>query len=268
MFDNFNSPAIERSTGLVNVNIRPLMKNVYLWMTIALVISGSIAMFLATQMEAAFAENARNALTSGIFSTISAIAIPAFIAQIAISFGLSLFIQRIPPAVAVGLFLLYAVITGVVLSAIIFGTIAEPQVNPRTGEITVVAQWAIVAQAFFTTAALFGVMTVVGYTTKVDLDKFSTFFMMGLLGVFIAGIVNIFLGSGLLSMIISIAAVILFTGITAWDTQKIKQWAESGAIQEGTADFTRYSIIGAFMLYLDFINLFVHLLRLFAAARD
>jgi FtsH-binding integral membrane protein len=120
-----------------------------------------------------------------------------------------------------------------------------------------------VAKAFFTAAALFATMSVIGYTTKVDLTRFSTFFMMALIGLVIASIVNIFLASSALSWAISVFGVLLFTGLTAYDTQKLKNAAADVSLQEGEV-MRKLSIIGALNLYLDFINMFLYLLRLFA----
>jgi FtsH-binding integral membrane protein len=251
MFMNDN-PAVERSGLLSNLDVRPLMRTVYLWMTIALTITGVIAMVLANQ----FTTNIES------FITIANLMLPIILVQFGLVLGISFLINKINPTVAIGLFLFYAVTMGVTISVIIFSTIASPEIG-RNGQI--VADWSIVYKAFFTTAGLFGTMTVIGYTTKVDLTRFSSFFMMALIGLVIATVVNIFLRSDGLSFIISIAGVLIFTALTAYDTQRIKQMAESELVQEGTADFTRLAIIGALTLYLDFVNIFLYLLRLFGS---
>ncbi len=258
MFNNVDqSPAVRPLGGVLpTINMQPLMRSVYLWMTIGLTISGVIAVALANVFETDI----------DILVSVSGIMIVLLIVQIGLSFGLGLFIQKMSPTVAAILFLAYAVTMGVTLSVIVFSTIAAPEVDRFGKIVSTNLDWAIAAKAFFTTAGLFGAMTVVGYTTKVNLDRFSGFFIMGMIGVFIATIVNLFLRSDGMSFILSIVTVLLFVGITAWDTQKIKRMAESGMIQEGTADFGRMTIIGAFMLYSDAIILFVHILRLFGRA--
>ena len=111
-------------------------------------------------------------------------------------------------------------------------------------------------------------MTLVGLTTKTDLSKYSTYFTMGLIGLFIAMIVNMFLGSGPLDYVISIFGVLLFTALTAYDTQRIAQMASNPKMQVSSEDTLKFSIMGALTLYLDFINLFLFLLRLFGGGRD
>lgn len=130
--------------------------------------------------------------------------------------------------------------------------------------IFVVYTGASIAKTFFITAGTFGAMSVFGFTTGQDLSKFGRILFMALIGLIIASVVNIFTHSSTLDWIISFAGVIIFVGLTAWDTQQIKRMAEVlPAGQEG-----RLATIGALTLYLDFINLFLYLLRFFGASRD
>jgi FtsH-binding integral membrane protein len=124
---------------------------------------------------------------------------------------------------------------------------------------------ASIARVFFITAATFATMSIYGYTTKTDLTKLGSFLMMGLIGIIIASIVNIFLKSTQLEFIVSLLGVIIFVGLTAYDTQKIKDMYFDGGDSETMA---KKSIMGALTLYLDFINLFVMLLRFFGQRRD
>jgi FtsH-binding integral membrane protein len=124
---------------------------------------------------------------------------------------------------------------------------------------------ASIARVFFITAATFATMSLYGYTTKSDLTKLGSFLMMGLIGIIIASIVNIFLKSTQLEFIVSLLGVIIFVGLTAYDTQKIKDMYFDGGDSETMA---KKSIMGALTLYLDFINLFVMLLRFFGQRRD
>lgn len=119
-----------------------------------------------------------------------------------------------------------------------------------------------VVTAFISTGTLFGAMSIIGATTKMDLTSMGTYFFMGLIGLFIAMIVNIFLASRALDFIISVAGVIIFLGLTAYDTQKINKMASAPGLQRSQATATRVSVIGALVLYLDFLNLFIFILRL------
>jgi hypothetical protein len=122
-----------------------------------------------------------------------------------------------------------------------------------------------IARVFFITAGTFAAMSLYGYTTKSDLTKFGSFLMMGLIGIVIASIVNIFLKSSQLDFIVSILGVLIFVGLTAYDTQKIKDMYFDGGDYDVMA---KKSIMGALTLYLDFINLFVMLLRIFGDRRE
>ena len=122
-----------------------------------------------------------------------------------------------------------------------------------------------IARVFFITAGMFAGTSLYGYTTRTDLSKFGSFLIMGLIGIVIAGLVNIFLASSALQFAISVIGVLVFTGLTAWDTQNIKEaYAES----YGEETNTKMALMGALSLYLNFINLFMMLLRLFGSSRD
>lgn len=123
---------------------------------------------------------------------------------------------------------------------------------------------ASVARVFFITAGMFGGMSLWGYTTKRDLSGMGSFMMMGLFGIIIAMVVNIFLQSAAMDFAISVLGVIIFTGLTAWDTQKIKGWYSA---TDGNEIAIKKSVFGALTLYLDFINMFLFMLRLFGARR-
>jgi FtsH-binding integral membrane protein len=164
--------------------------------------------------------------------------------------GLSWGLRRISPNLAMILFFVYAALNGFTLSLLVM----------------VYADSSLVT-AFASAAALFGVMSVVGYTTQADLTQYRTYFMMGLIGLIVAMIVNIFLQSRGLEMLLSLFGVVLFTALTAYDTQKIKQIAADPNIQADGSLVIKLSIMGALALYLDFINLFIFLLRLFGRRR-
>jgi uncharacterized protein len=244
MFNRNNSnplsyaPSREQESS---VALRPLMRLVYMWMGLGLLTTALLSFFVASN------EN--------IVAVAANWYLPLVILQVVVVIALGWMMQRVSPTVAGGLFFFYSALNGVTFGVIFFGLVATGQSMAITN-------------AFLTTAGLFGAMTVVGYTTKVDLSKFSTFFMMALIGLMIAIVVNIFLGSTMLDFIISVFGVLLFTGLTAWDTQRIKNLAAMPEYQEHSDDMAKLAIMGALMLYLDFINLFIFLLRLFAGGRD
>jgi uncharacterized protein len=157
------------------------------------------------------------------------------------------------PNLAGGLFFLYAAVNGFTISIILL-----------------VYDIGAITNALTTTVLLFGVMSVFGYTTNMDLTKWGTYLLMGLVGLIVAMIVNVFLGSSTLEIIISVVGVLIFTALTAYDTQKIKEFTQTYEIQ-GNANLTlKFSIYGALTLYLDFVNLFLFLLRIFGggSSRD
>ncbi|HMC96493.1 MAG TPA: Bax inhibitor-1/YccA family protein, partial [Flavobacteriales bacterium] len=120
---------------------------------------------------------------------------------------------------------------------------------------------ASIASVFFITSAVFGVMAVAGYTTKIDLTKLGSILFIGLIGIVIAGLVNMFMQSDTMSYVISMIGVVVFTGLTAYDVQKLKRMGEQ--VATGTETAQKMALMGALSLYLDFINLFLMLLRLF-----
>ena len=149
---------------------------------------------------------------------------------------------------ATGMFILYSALTGVSLSGLAKIYTAES-----------------IATSFLSTAALFGGMAIYGMATKRDLTSMGSFLFMGLIGIIISSVINIFVGSSLIQLAISAIGVIIFTGLTAYDTQKILQMYQSGEIYSDSG--TKKAILGALVLYLDFINLFIFLLR-FLGVRD
>ena len=170
-----------------------------------------------------------------------------FVAQIGIVFYLSARVERIAPGTATLLFVAYAALTGVTLSVLVLA---------YTG--------ASIATTFVVTAGMFGALALYGTTTSRSLAGAGQFFFMGLIGLILASIVGIFWQSPALQFLITIVGVIVFTGLTAWDAQRLKQMAM--ALPEGQVG--SYAIVGALSLYLDFINLFIFMLRLLGGRRD
>ena len=169
------------------------------------------------------------------------------LATLGLVFFISFRINRLQYTTALGLFMLYAALLGAALSAIFV---------QYTGTS--------ITQVFFISAASFGALSLYGYTTQRDLSPFGAFLIMGLFGVVIAMIVNAFLQSGMLALVISVVGVLVFAGLTAWDTQKIKEMYDVN--DDGTVS-GRKAVMGALTLYLDFINLFLMMLRLFGDRR-
>ncbi len=180
-------------------------------------------------------------LNEGIFYSL-------LIGELALVFGLVWLMKRISANIAIFMFLLYCFMTGLTLSVIFLVFTIES-----------------IGLAFFITACMFGVMSIYGYFTKTDLTQIGQVLIMGLFGIIIAGLVNLFLRNTLIDYIVSFIGVIVFTGLTAYDTQKIKKINIIG--NEGTPEDTKESIMGALELYLDFVNLFLSLLRLLGKRR-
>jgi len=170
------------------------------------------------------------------------------VAQIGLVFWLASRVMQMSVSQATGVFMLYAGLTGVTFSAIFMTYTASS-----------------ITSTFMVTAGTFGAMSLYGYTTKKDLTSWGSFLFMGLIGIIIASVVNIFMQSSMMHMIITYAGVLIFVGLTAYDTQKIKEMNILG--NEGTDEDTKEAIRGALTLYLDFINLFLMLLRLMGDRR-
>jgi uncharacterized protein len=214
-----------------------VMNRVYAWMTAGLLVTGAVASFVAGS----------NALVSLIFGN-PIIFFGLFIVQIVAVIGLSAGINRLSPAVATAIFMGYAALNGLTMAAIF---LAYTQAS--------------IASTFFVTAGTFGAMSLYGYTTKRDLSGIGHFAIMALIGLLIASVVNIFLQSSALYWILTYAGVLIFVALTAWDTQKIKHLATQ--VNDETSA-GRVAVMGALTLYLDFINLFIYLLRILGVRRD
>ena len=210
-----------------------LMRKVYLWMTLALAITGFTAYGVATSPGILQAIYTNKILFFGLI-----------IAELALVFGVSAAINRISLTMATLMFILYSVINGALLSYIFLFYTASS-----------------VATVFFITAGTFGAMALLGYTTKTDLSSMGKILFMALIGLVIATIVNLFIKSPGFTLILSYVGVLIFVGLTAWDSQKIKQMLlQAPDAGEGAQ---KLALLGALTLYLDFINLFIYLLRIF-----
>ncbi|MEJ0025148.1 MAG: Bax inhibitor-1/YccA family protein [Rhizomicrobium sp.] len=244
-FDNRVLRGQTATAGLIDSGLRTYMLRVYNYMLVGLLLTGATAFAVAEVPAIRDLFFALNAQTGRV--GLSPLGWVALIAPIGLVFFLSFRITTMSLATAQTTFWLYAGINGIALA---------PIVLVYTG--------ADVAQAFFVTAATFGAMSLWGYTTKTDLTGFGSFLFMGLIGVVIASVVNLFFQSGMVSFVISVIGVLVFTGLTAYDTQWIKNaYAES----DDAATAGKKAIYGALKLYLDFINLFLMILRLMGNGR-
>lgn len=214
------------------------LAKVFNWMAAGLGLTGIVAFF---------------AMASGL--TYSIVNSPLFmvliLAELGMVFFLSARVNKIQASTAAGLFIAYSALNGLTLSSIFLAYTSTS-----------------IAATFFITAGMFGAMAVFGLVTKRDLSGMGSFMFMGLIGIIIASVVNIFLQSPAMYWAISFLGVVIFTGLTAYDVQKIKEMGESGILSQGDSAIKKGAIMGALTLYLDFINLFLMLLRFFGGSRD
>lgn len=223
----------------VNTAYRTLMGKVYLWMTLALAVTGLTSLYVASSP----------GLVQSIFASRGTFWL-LVIAELALVFILSARIMKMSFSTAGIMFALYSVLNGVTMSFIFIAYTSTS-----------------IATAFFVTAGMFAAMSFIGFATKKDLSSFGSFFTMALIGLIIASVVNIFLNSSVMYWIITYVGVLLFVGLTAYDTQKIKQMLiEYG--DEVNDSTQKLALIGSLSLYLDFINLFLYILRLFGNNKE
>jgi FtsH-binding integral membrane protein len=224
----------------VQVRVNSFVRSVYNWMAIGLGITGVVAYGVANSP----------GVTEVIFGS-QLIFFGLIIAQLAMVYMISARIQRMQASTATMLFIVYSALNGATLSSVF---LAYTQSS--------------ITSTFFICAATFTACSVYGWTTRRDLTTMGGFLTMGLIGIVIASVVNMFFQSGAVSTIVSYVGVLVFVGLTAYDTQEIKNMAlsqpgdiDAGAVRKG-------AILGALKLYLDFINLFLMLLRIFGGRRD
>lgn len=215
-----------------------LMRKVYLWMTLALIITGITAAGVA---------NSPNILAL-IYSS-QVVMWGIIIAEFGLVIYISARLEKLSLSTATTLFALYSILNGVMLSSIFL-----------------LYSTAIISKVFFITAGTFGVTALYGYATKKDLSSLGNILFMALIGLVIATVVNVFMKSAMFDLILSYIGVIIFVGLTAWDSQKIKHMMM--VQQDADESAQKLALIGALSLYLDFINLFLYLLRIFGRSND
>ena len=233
-YNELNFDAMTREQGLsMSAAFPVLMRKVYVWMTLALLITGATTYGVATSPGIQMALFSNQLLFWGLI-----------IAEFALVIGISAAINRLSLTTATLMFILYSVINGAMLSSIFL-----------------IYTMSSIASVFFITAGTFGVMALIGYTTKKDLTSMGKILFMALIGIIIATVVNIFLKSSGLQMIVSYLGVLIFVGLTAYDSQKIKHMLQMAP--DASEASQKLALLGALTLYLDFINLFIYLLRIF-----
>ncbi len=224
------------AVGALDARVSQVMKRVYLKMFLGLLVTALVSFFCAGSPAVLSFYAQHSWLIWGLF-----------IAELVLVFAISGGISRMQSSTATALFFLFAVINGLALFPIFL-----------------VYTHVSIAKTFFITAGTFGAMSIYGYFTTKDLTRWGSFLMMALIGLIICTVINIFWANSTFDWIISGLGVLIFVGLTAWDTQKIKQWAAAAPF-EATG---KLATLGALSLYLDFINLFLYLLRFFGNSRD
>lgn len=232
-FPRTDSIVQQSRTGL-----QTYMAQVYGWMTCGLLLTAFVAWYAANS----------EAVMQMVFSS-RVTFFGLIIAQLALVFVLSGLIHKLSAGVATTLFMLYSALTGLTLSSILLLYTAQS-----------------IAATFVVTAGMFGAMSLYGYTTKRDLSGLGSMLFMGLIGIVLASLVNFWLKSETLMWIVTYAGVVIFVGLTAYDTQKLKEIGQQINVSDHS-QLRKYSILGALTLYLDFINLFLMLLRIFGNRR-
>lgn len=210
-----------------------LFRSVYVWMTLALAITGFVALYVAKSYTLLNAMAENSFLFWGLL-----------IAEVGLVMYLSARIHRISFSTATILFIVYSVLNGVTMSILFM-----------------VYTMSSIATTFFVTAGTFGATALYGYVTKKDLTRIGNLCIMGVIGLIIASLVNLFLQSSMMDLIISYIGVLLFVGLTAYDSQKIKQLLSDDSIEINETT-QKIALMGSLTLYLDFINLFIYLLRI------
>ena len=235
MENNFYNQVEERAQSSA-LSFPALMSKVYLWMTLALVVTGMTAYYVASSPAILYAIVSNQIAFWGLF-----------IGELVLVFVLSSRIMRLSFVTASLMFVIYSIMNGVFFSFILLAYTEQS-----------------IATTFLITAGTFGAMSLFGFVTKRDLSAMGRILFMLLIGLIIATVVNIFMKAEGLALILNYAGVVIFVGLTAYDTQSIKQMLQEHGDKEGAE---KIALLGSLSLYLDFINLFIYLLRFFGESR-
>ena len=239
------APSATADTAVLDAGLRAYMLRVYNWMSSGLLLTGIVAYAIAnTSLIELFYHQVATPRGIAIQPTILGYA--AIFAPLVFTMVLSFGVNRLSRSATQALFWAFAAAMGASIA-----------------NIFLIYSGASIARVFFVTSATFGAMSLYGYTTKADLSKMGSFLIMGLIGIIVASLVNMFIGSTMLQFAISVIGVLVFVGLTAYDTQRIKGDYLQFAYAEGTDGAAKRSVFDALSLYLNFINLFMLLLQLF-----
>ena len=239
------APSAAADTAVLDAGLRAYMLRVYNWMSSGLLLTGIVAYAIAnTSLISLFYQQVMTPRGIAIQPTILGYA--AIFAPLVFTMVLSFGVNRLSRSATQALFWAFAAAMGASIA-----------------NIFLIYSGASIARVFFVSAATFGAMSLYGYTTKSDLTKMGSFLFMGLIGIIVASLVNMFIGSTALQFAISVIGVLIFVGLTAYDTQRIKGDYQQFAYAEGTDIAAKRSVFDALSLYLNFINLFMLLLQIF-----
>jgi FtsH-binding integral membrane protein len=228
---NYNAGAYGRAYP-GELNVGDVMRMVYLWLCAGLIIGFGVSYIIGN--------SDLPVLHTGVVQLI------AFFAYLGVAFAFFPIVQRASLTVGAALYLGFTALFGLLVSSI--------WVYYGTGTIT---------SAFITTGAMFGIMSILGYTTRLDLSKLGAIFLMALIGLIVGSLVNLFMHNAVIYWVLTFAGIVIFCGLTAYDTQWIRRNAGSVAISGDGQAAGRIALVGAFRLFMDFVNLFLFLLRLF-----
>jgi FtsH-binding integral membrane protein len=228
------------SVGRLEEAGRTFLPRVFSWMGAGLLVTALIALYVGSDP----------ARFGAVFGGRPALIWILLLAQLGLVVAISGMVRNLAPGTAATLFVVYSALNGLTLAAIFLAYTAES-----------------IAATFFASSATFGAAAAYGYVTKKDLSSFGSLCFMGLIGVVVASVANWFLRSTGLAAVITYLGVFVFVGLTAWDTQKLKRWHREAGTAEGTPEDRRLAIQGALALYLDFLNLFLLMLRVLGRQR-
>lgn len=226
------NPTAQVGTRPSPVMTAALLSQAFLWMFAGLLLTAGVTFVVQS--------------SASVMANVEGLILPIFIGQLALVWAIGLGIRRMNATLALGLFFVYAATLGFTMAVIVS-----------------FYQWGSVTAAFLSAAAMFGAAGVYGVVTKRSLAGIGGTLMMGVIGLIVASLINIFFANGGLSWVISLVGVVIFTALTAYDTQRIS----SGALVVQTGSVEKAAVLGALSLYLDFVNLFLFLLRLFGNRR-
>lgn len=248
----FSNTTAESRPLPASVDLSAIMRQVYIWLAAGLAVCFGVALYLGNELARGYSTMIATRQTPWLLNP--AFLIFTLIFYFVLAFALQPVIRRTNPTIGGIMYLVFTAVFGVMMSF----TISTYLYNGRASNIWI---------AFIATGGMFGAMSLYGYITKADLSRLGSILFMALIGLIIASVVNIFANSTVLDYIISYAGVLIFAGFTAYDTQWIKNEASIAATSNDTQWQAKIAIIGAFHLFVDFVNLFLFILRILGGGR-